>query len=113
RGRGRRNSMSCPRCTAGIAAPSLTATIRAATFDYVVATDRQGFLRLVANVFVAVAQRTRQGSDEFWRAAATAVFEEVANFVGGFGADLFGRVVQRVDQRDHDLRMATAIEVAE
>ena len=90
------------------AVASRRATLVAATLDHVVATQLEGLFGLTNHTAIAVTQRTGQSGDDFGAAAAI-LTNLIANFVGGGTTNSFIGIVQTIDKRCHDFRIADAV----
>lgn len=66
---------------------------------------------MTTNATVAVGQSSRQRGDDFARAAARILAELIADLIGRFFANSFVAVIQTIDERAHDLRVADAVEL--
>ena len=90
------------------AVASRRATLVAATLDHFVAAQAESLLGLTNHTSVAITQRTGQGGNDFGAAAAV-LANLIADFIGGFTSDSFIGVIQGVDERGHDFRVADAV----
>jgi hypothetical protein len=81
----------------------------AAAIDDVVTALTQSLLRVPTNSAIAVRQRTGQGRRDFAVAAAGVLLERVTEFLGRLASDVLVGVVQTVDHRAQDFRIALAI----
>ena len=90
------------------AVASRRATVVAATLDHFVAAQAESLLGLTNHTSVAITQRTGQGGNDFGAAAAV-LANLIADFIGGFTSDSFIGVIQGVDERGHDFRVADAV----
>jgi len=84
-----------------------TALVAAAVDDFV-STQAEGLFGLTNHTAIAITQRTGQGGNDFGAAAAV-LANLIADFIGGFTTDAFVGIVQGVDKRGHDFRVADAI----
>ena len=93
-------------------ATAVTATVvaagRSTVSDFVTA-QAQSLFSSLANPFVAIAQRAHQSARNLAVAAAGILLQFGMNVGGGGEANSFVAVVQAVDKRTHDFRVAAAV----
>ncbi len=87
-----------------------TAARLAAAIDNLVAALPQGLLRVMADAAVAVSQSAGEGGHDFAAAAARIPVEGNADLIGRLTADMFIGVIEGIDHRAEDLRIALAVE---
>ena len=90
------------------AVASRRATIVAATLDHFVTAQAESLFGLANHTPIAITQGTSQSGNHFWAAAAV-LANLIADFIGGFTSDSFIGVIQGVDERGHDFRVADAV----
>ena len=92
---------------AGAVASGGASTV-AATLDHFVTAQAESLFGLTNNTLIAIAQRTGQSGNHFWAAAAV-LANLIADFIGSFRPDPMIGVIQGVDERGHDFRVADAV----
>jgi len=85
----------------------------AASLDDIVTADFQSTRCLADNTAITVTQSGRQCGGQFRATAAAVPAQDVTDFIGGFLANPLIRVVQRVDQGHHNLRITLTVVVTE
>ena len=97
--------------TATVAAGAVAsgrATLVAATLDHFVTAQAESLFGLTNNTLIAIAQRTGQSGNHFWAAAAV-LANLIADFIGSFPPDPMIGIIQGIDERGHDFRVADAV----
>ena len=97
--------------TAAVAAGAVAsgrATLVAATLDHFVTAQAESLLGLTNHTPIAITQGTGQSGNHFWAAAAV-LANLIADFIGSFRPDPMIGVIQGVDERGHDFRVADAV----
>ncbi len=78
-----------------------------------ITTQAQALLGHLANLLVAITQRTHQSLRNLLIAAAGMTLELVHDLSGGFQTNSFVAVIQSVDEGTHDFRVARAVTLAQ
>lgn len=109
----RRRNRTGSSATAAAAGTRVTGDAGTATVDDFVTTRFQAFFRLTTDFLVAVTQSGGQRGHDLLAAAAGVLTKLVADFIRGFRPDFFVGIVQGVNHRNDDFRIALAIEVTQ